>query len=137
MEYTVEDFDIDIEQEVARCPAGKQSIRYETPKGTTNHRFTFSQTDCRACPLRSKCTSAKKGARKLTLSENYDELRRLRKRQKTKSFKASYRKRVKVEHRIARLVQLGVRQARYFGRAKVAYQVAMAATAANLVMMIG
>jgi hypothetical protein len=137
VEFTVEDFDIDIEGEVATCPAGKQSIRYETPKGTKDHRFIFSQADCTHCPLRSKCTSAKKVARKITLSENYDELRRHRKRQKTKSFKASYRKRVKVEHRIARLVQLGVRQARYFGRAKVAYQVAMAATAANLVMMIG
>ena len=37
------------------------------------------------------------------------------------------------EHRIARLEQLGIRQARYFGRAKVAYQLAVAATVANLV----
>jgi len=137
VEFTVEDFDIDIEGQVATCPAGKQSIRYETPKGTKDHRFIFSRADCTNCSLRSKCTSAKKAARTITLSENYEELRIHRKRQKTKSFKASYRKRVKVEHRIARLVQLGVRQARYFGRAKVAYQVAMAATAANLVMMIG
>jgi len=137
VEFTSEDFAIDIQGRVATCPAGKKSIRYSTPKGTKAHRFTFSQTDCTACPLRSKCTSAKKVARKLTLSEHYDELRSNRRRQKTKRFKTSYRKRVKVEHRIARLIQLGVRQARYFGRAKVAYQVAMAAAAANLVMMVG
>ena len=137
VEFTAEDFDVDLENEVATCPAGKQSIRHETPKGTKDHRFVFSQTDCTNCSLRSKCTSAKKRSRMLTLSENYDELRGHRKRQKMKSFKARYRQRVKVEHRIARLIQLGVRQARYFGRAKVAYQVAMAAAAANLVMMIG
>jgi protein-S-isoprenylcysteine O-methyltransferase Ste14 len=37
-----------------------------------------------------------------------------------------------VEHRLARLVQLGIRQARYVGRAKVLFQLAMAAAVANL-----
>jgi hypothetical protein len=133
-EFTVEDFGIDLEDGVATCPQGKRSIRYERPKGTTAHRFTFSQTDCNDCPVRSKCTTAKRVARKITVSEGYDELRRLRKRQRTKSFKRTYRRRVKAEHRIARLVQLGVRQARYLGRSKVAFQVSIAAAVANLVL---
>ena len=37
-----------------------------------------------------------------------------------------------VADRIARLVQLGIRQAKYRGMAKVSFQVALAATAANL-----
>ncbi len=135
-EFTVEDFDIDINNGVATCPAGKSSIRYERPKGTKAHRFSFSQRDCNDCPLRSKCTTAKRVARKITVSENYDELQRLRKHQRTKAFKQVYRRRVTVEHRIARLVQLGVRQARYLGSAKVTYQLSIAAAVANLVLVV-
>jgi hypothetical protein len=48
---------------------------------------------------------------------------------------APYRKlRHTVEHRLARLMQLGVRQARYFGRAKTRFQLLMAATVANLTL---
>lgn len=39
------------------------------------------------------------------------------------------------EHRIARLVQLGIRQARYFGKVKTLYQLLMAATVANLTLV--
>ena len=49
-----------------------------------------------------------------------------------------YRKRRMVaEHRLARLVQLGIRQARYFGRAKTRFQVYLAATVANLTLVLG
>ena len=51
---------------------------------------------------------------------------------------AEYRqRRVAVEHRLARLVQLGVRQARYFGRTKTLFQLLMAATVANLTLVAG
>ena len=133
-EFTVEDFKIDIAGGKAECPAGKSSTFYSRPKGTSDHRFTFSRKDCTDCPLRSKCTTSKVGARKITVCEEYADLRRLRLHQRTKAFKKAYRRRVKVEHRIARLVQLGVRQAKYFGRAKVAFQVCMAAAVANLVL---
>ena len=133
-EFTVDDFKVDIAGGKAECPAGKSSTFYGRPKGTSDHRFTFSRKDCTDCPLRSKCTTSEVGARKITVCEEYDDLRRLRLYQRTKAFKKAYRRRVKVEHRIARLVQLGVRQAKYFGRAKVAFQVCMAAAVANLVL---
>jgi hypothetical protein len=40
-----------------------------------------------------------------------------------------------VEHRIARLVQLGIRQARYIGRTKTLFQVCLAAAVANLTLL--
>ncbi len=40
-----------------------------------------------------------------------------------------------VEHRLARLVQLGIRQARYFGRAKTLFQLYLAAAVANLTLL--
>jgi hypothetical protein len=47
------------------------------------------------------------------------------------------RERVVVEHRIARLVQLGIRRSRYFGRTKTRWQVVMAAVVANLSLVMG
>ena len=41
------------------------------------------------------------------------------------------------EHRLARLVQLGIRQSRYFGRAKTKFQLYLAATVANLTLVLG
>ena len=43
-------------------------------------------------------------------------------------------RRVVVEHRLA---QLGIRQSRYFGRAKTRFQVYLAATVANLTLVLG
>ncbi len=46
-------------------------------------------------------------------------------------------RRVVVEHRLARLVHLGIRQSRYFGRAKTKFQLYLAATVANLTLVAG
>ena len=46
-------------------------------------------------------------------------------------------RRVVVEHRLARLVQLGIRQSRYFGRVKTKFQLYLAATVANLTLVAG
>ena len=51
---------------------------------------------------------------------------------------AGYRqRRVAVEHRLAQLVQLGIRQARYFGWVKTLFQPYLAATVANLTLVAG
>ena len=41
------------------------------------------------------------------------------------------------EYRLARLVQLGIRQARYFGRAKTRFQLYLVATVVNLTLLAG
>ena len=61
-------------------------------------------------------------ARALQQSADYDEYRA---------------RRVVVEHRLARLVQLGIRQAHYFGRVKTKFQLYLAATVANLTLVAG
>ena len=61
-------------------------------------------------------------ARALQQSADYDEYRA---------------RRVVVEHRLARLVQLGIRQSRYFGRVKTKFQLYLAATVANLTLVAG
>ena len=74
------------------------------------------------CTRRRTCCNRLQQARALQQSEAF----------------AGYRKRrVAVEHRLARLVQLGIRQARYFGRAKTRFQLYLAATVANLTLVAG
>ncbi len=46
-------------------------------------------------------------------------------------------RRVVAEQRLARLVQLGIRQSCYFGRAKTKFQLYLAATVANLTLALG
>ena len=55
--------------------------------------------------------------------------------QQSESFAEYCKRRVVVEHRLARLVQLGSRQFRYFGRIKTRFQLYLAATVANLTLV--
>jgi len=135
--FSLDDFRIDAKRGVAHCPAGKRSIRRNPVwRPSPGWRYVFSLLDCRACALRAQCTSGTLTARKLTVTEVTEALQKLRRRQRTPAFRTLYRKRVIVEHRLARLCQLGIRQARYFGRAKTAFQLALAAAVANLSLAI-
>ena len=134
VQFTLEDFEIDSKRGIAQCPAGKKSIRRNRVMKPSGWRYVFSRNDCHGCPIRAQCTTAKVSARIVTITEHTEELQRLRAFQRTEQFKKRYRRRVVVEHRIGRLVQLGIRQARYLGRVKVAYQVTLAAAVANLVL---
>ena len=58
-------------------------------------------------------------------------LQQARALQRSEAFGEYRQRRVVVEHRLARLVQLGIRQSRYFGRAKTKFQLYLAATVAN------
>ena len=62
-------------------------------------------------------------------------LQQARALQQSEAFGEYRQRRVVVEHRLARLVQLGIRQARYFGRAKTTFQLYLAATVANLTLV--
>ena len=142
--FPKDDFVIDLAQGSCTCPAG-QTTRTIVPAGKrtdstgTVHRlqaFRFDGAVCQGCLLRSRCFTAKgrkgrqvlihpqegllQAARALQQSADYDEYRQLR---------------VVAEHRLARLEQLGIRQARYFGRVKTKFQLYLAATVANLTLL--
>ena len=55
--------------------------------------------------------------------------------QQSEAFAGYRQRRVVVEHRLAQLVQLGIRQARYFGRVKTKFQLYLAAMVANLTLV--
>jgi transposase len=130
------DFRVDPNRGRVRCPAGRRSIRRDAITGDDpGWKYVFSRRDCSPCPLRAQCTKSRAAPRILQITDKTEALWGLRKQQKTKRFRKRYRKRVVVEHRIGRLVQLGIRQAKYFGKAKTGFQIALAATVANLMLV--
>jgi hypothetical protein len=62
-------------------------------------------------------------------------LQAARARQASPAGRADRVRRQAVEHRIARLVPLGIRQARYRGRTKTLFQLLLAAAVANLTLL--
>ena len=98
--------------------------------------FRFDEAVCGVCPLRSQCVAGSSGlGRTVQLHPQEALLQRARALQHSEGF-AGYRQcRVVVEHRLAPLVQLGVRQSRYFGRIKTRFQLYLAATVANLTLV--
>jgi hypothetical protein len=142
--FPKEDFTIDLATMTCVCPAGQEcrqvvtigwGDRYGAP-GVPRQAFQFDGAVCDGCPLRPSCVRARPGrGRTVTLHPQEALLQEARALQQSEEF-APYRKlRQAVEHRLARLMQLGVRQARYFGRAKTRFQLLMAATVANLTLV--
>lgn len=148
--YTKEDFARDEETGARTCPAGHcvlPRLRTRTWRGENVNvpYYQWPAAVCAACPLRAQCLKTcnqedgQARARGRTLTEHPEEelLTKARAQQHTPEFRQAYRHRQTVEHRLARMMQLGARQARYFGRAKTELQWLIAATVANLTLAIG
>lgn len=144
VQFPKDDFRIDLESRSCTCPAGQETRkvvsissgeRYGAP-GVPLRAFRFDAAICDACPLRSECVRARPGKGRLVMLHPHEAvLQEARAFQRSDSF-APYRKlRQVAEHRLARLMQLGVRQARYVGRTKTLFQLLMAATVANLTLV--
>ena len=78
-----------------------------------------------------------KGSRTISISAEESLQQQGRLHNQTEAGRKSLRERVVVEHRIARLVQLGIRKSRYFGRTKTCLHVVLAAMVANVSLVVG
>jgi transposase len=139
--FPKEDFTIDLEAMTCQCPCGQVTKklvrrgRRKNRRGQAEERyaFQFDAAICATCPLRASCVQGKAGkGRSVSLHPQEALLQEARAFQHSEAY-APYRGlRQAAEHRLARLVQLGARKARYFGRKKTLFQLLMAATVANL-----
>jgi len=137
-------FQIDLEAMTCTCPAGYTTDTL-IPTGfgldkqgrkQPRQSFAFPVAVCAACPLRPQCIKAKaKRGRTVLLHPQEGLLQQARAFQNSPEFQPYRQMRQTAEHRLARLVQLGIRQARYFGRRKTLFQLLMAATVANLTLI--
>ena len=140
------DFHLDLAAGSCTCPAG-QVTRTIVPAGKRTdgagrvyrlQAFQFDGTVCGACPLRSQCIAAQgRQGRRVLIHPQEGMLQQARALQQSADYDEYRARRVVVEHRLARLVQLGIRQARYFGRVKTKFQLYLAATVANLTLVAG
>ena len=138
-----EDFAIDLEAGSCTCPAGHVTTDLRPAGSRTDRRgrrvprrlFRFPNDVCRACPLRSSCTSGRSGGRTVTVHPREAELQAARAFQQSEASREYKVHRQTVEHRLARLMQLGVRQSRYFGQPKTLFQLSLAAAVANLTLL--
>ena len=140
--FTKEDFHIDLAKETVTCPAGKTTLLWYTQKRRTKSgkefhgkAFRFSHAQCHTCPFAPQCLKPGAAWRSVTLHEHEALMQAARQFQRTEQFRQAYRLRSTVEHRIARLVQLGLRKARFVGKAKLVFQLAMTAAVANLTLI--
>lgn len=123
--FTKEEFRIELRRHRVVCPAGKiAQIIY--PSGTAR----FSAGDCGSCSLKSRCTTGEH--RTIHIHRQEDLLLRLRRNRRTRAGRAELRKRVAVEHRLARVGGIQGPRARYCGARKNELDLNRAAALANL-----
>ena len=147
--YTKDDFPVHASTGERTCPAGhrvapKFRSRLWRGEKVKVRFYHWPAKTCSMCPKRDQCLTppkdkdAQRPPHGRTISEHPEEqlLAQARAQQHTPEFRDAYRQRQSVEHRLARMMQLGARQARYFGRAKTELQWLLAATVANLTLAI-
>ena len=142
-QFPKEAFIIDLEAGTCTCPAGEVthtmfadgSRRAGDGRRIEYRVFHFEAEACDRCALRPACTRARPGkGRKVRIHPQERLLQAARTLQASPGFGVYREKRQAAEHRLARLVQLGIRKSRYFGQAKTFFQVMLAATVANLTL---
>ena len=144
--FPKDDFHLDLAAGSCTCPAGQVTHAMVSAGKRTDaagrvyrlQAFQFDGAVCRECPLRSQCIAAQgRQGRRVLIHPQEALLQEARALQQSAAYDEYRARRVVVEHRLARLVQLGIRQSRYFGRVKTRFQVYLAATVANLTLVLG
>ena len=128
-------FQIDVDAETCTCPAQQVTttlVRYRTGGG----HFEFAAGVCAACPLRPQCVRGQAG-RTVQVHPQERLVQQARALQASPPFRDYRRRRQVAEHAIARLMQRGLRQARYRGVSKTLFQALMAAAVVNLTLIAG
>ncbi len=138
--FSKDDFRVSPRNACVECPNGVRTTNYRDgarlSHGKRYRNFIFPKNSCHKCPLASRCVkNPGKQPRILSVHPQEQLLRNARREQRSPHFKRKYRLRQVAEHRIARLIQLGMRQARYVGRSKTLFQLLLTATVANLTLI--
>jgi transposase len=127
-------FTVDLAQDQCTCPAGETATGPARRDGRGRRVFRFAAVVCDACPFKAHCVKGT-GGRTVSVHPQERLLQAARAFQASPAFGEYRALRQVAEHRLARLVQLGIRQARYVGRRKTRFQLLMAAAVANLTLL--
>ena len=144
--FPKDDFIIDLAAGSCTCPAGRLTHTIVPAGKRTDgmgrvhqlRAFQFDGSECMTCPLRFQCVSAKgRKGRWVLIHPQEPLLQQARALQQGTGYDQYRARRVVEEHRLARLVHLGICQSRHLGRAKTKFQLYLAATVANLTLVAG
>jgi Transposase DDE domain/Transposase domain (DUF772) len=130
---TLEDFQLDDDGCVLRCPAGKGPL--ETSVADVRIQVLFDQAVCQGCPHRDNCPAAAVGRKERRWQYNHDRVKQRERRLKDSSdeFHDHYRWRAGVEATMSRFKhQMGMARLRIRGMAKVTYTALLRALGLNI-----
>lgn len=135
--FTLEAFDVRVEERSAVCPAGQPSSNcsrlVEHSTGKVTYRIEWNQAVCGSCPLREQCVTAGQAHRSMVVGQWHSLLQERRREMQTEAFKQEMHRRNGIEGTHSELVRgYGLRQARYRGQAKVRLQNYLIGAACNL-----
>ncbi|HYL95075.1 MAG TPA: transposase, partial [Terriglobales bacterium] len=134
--FSVEDFQISVEERRAVCPAGQTSTQCSRLEEQDGHKITYRfefTTHCHNCPLHQQCLGKDQRHRTITVGQYHTHLQARRQEQRTEAFKIKAQRRNAIEGTQSELVRThGLRRARYLGLAKARLQCYLAAAACNL-----
>lgn len=138
--YTTDMFTVGWDARQATCPQGISSKSWSpaSKNGTEVIVVKFPADDCRACPVRDKCTTATRTGRQLTLRprEVHQAVTAARAEQQTPQWQARYASRAGVEGLMRQATHVtGIRRARYLGLDKTRLEHNTAAAAINLIRL--
>jgi len=135
--FTVEAFDVHVEERYAVCPAGQRSSncsRLEEKKtGKVAYRIEWRNGTCGSCQLHEQCISSTQQHRTIVLGQWHSLLQARRREMQTEAFKTEMHRRNGIEGTQSELVRgYGLRHARYRGRDKVRLQNYLIGVACNV-----
>src|SRR4051794_17382330 len=118
--FTLQDFRLDWDRQVATCPAGhsSQSRTVNPCQGRKVMRARFSRRHCQVCALKPRCTRWARRLLTLRPREEHAALEAARMRETHETYAIQYRPRAGVEGTLSRGVRvMHLRRARYIGLA--------------------
>jgi hypothetical protein len=125
--YTVEAFDVQVEERSALCPAGHRSRQcsrlQEAASGKVTFRLEWNIAQCGPCAQFAACVSPPQRHRTLVVGEHHTLLQQRRRDMQTEAFQRQMHHRNAIEGTGSELVRgYDLRHARYRGVAKVRLQ---------------
>jgi transposase len=143
MAYDVSAFVIHWKAKQVICPTGQPSSSWnlsQDAKGESVVQVLFAKQTCAGCAARSRCTTARKTGRSMTLRyppERHELLQVMRQHQQTPEFKAIYQPRAGIEGTFTQVIRnCGLRHARYWGLQKTHLQNVASAAATNILRLV-
>jgi len=133
--FTIEAFRLDWDRQVAVCPAGHSSRSWcpDHNLGRTVMRIRFATRECKACPLKPRCTRSERRLLTPRSREEHEALVAARAWKGRPAFAGDPRRQAGVEGMLSCGVRaMGLRRSRYLGLAKSHLQHPFTAAAINL-----